>query len=178
MHVFILPQSSLPSRLLHNIELFPVLCSRSLSVIHLKFSSNSDRFDVIDWCTGWRSSERWSSWDVWGCHKNSHLHHLSQSIALALIDMLTGFPKEFLNPYCLVNNNGGSTEGFPVAFRSSASCGSPQTVAEIWPCSQVARRETWTSVIITVMFKTVGTVQIKEHCPQTAEIKYSQGDSI
>ena len=23
-----------------------------------------------------------------------------------------------------------------------------------------------------------GTVQIKEHCPQTTEIKYSQGDSI
>ena len=46
-----------------------------------------------------------------------------------MFDMLPGFPGGFLNPYCFVNNDSGSANWFPAAFRSSerdaAGCSPP-----------------------------------------------------
>ena len=41
IHVSILPQTPLPSRLPHDIKQFPVLSSRTLLVIHLKYVDRS-----------------------------------------------------------------------------------------------------------------------------------------
>jgi len=157
MHVFILPQISLPSRLPHSTEQ-SFLCY-IVGPCWLSIWNTAVTLIDLMWLIG--------AQDEGAVRNRSHgMFRVVIKIAMSpplqrhspgslIIDMLTGFPGEFLNPYCLVNNNGGSTKGFPVVFRSSASCGPSQTMVETWPWSQVTRRETWTSVVITVMFKTM-----------------------